>query len=115
MKYIITLSIFSQEFDSAEDAASYIVENIPEELYDDMLDECYEPVKICGYDYMPSVALRRVDETAYRCGYNDYCDSLYSDIESTISGMDAGDTEELYWHTVQCEEDEEEGQYEEDN
>lgn len=106
MKYIITISIFSEVFDSAEDAATHITENIPEGFYDDMLDECYETVEICGYKYSPSIALLRVDDTAYRCGYCDYCDSLYSDIESAISSMDAGDTVELYCHTVQCVEDE---------
>ena len=110
MRYIITHSIRMEEFDSIEAAATHIVENIPEDYYDEMLDECYEPVNICGYEYMPSVALYRVDKVAYDCGYNDYCDSLYSDIESTISRMEAGDTEEMYCFTVTCEEDEAEEQ-----
>lgn len=49
--------------------------------YEDMLDECYEPIDICGLTYDPSVALKRVDPTAYRCGFLDYCDSMEWEIE----------------------------------
>ena len=100
MSYTVTRGFITAAFDTAESAATYIAENIPEDIYDEMLDDCYAPVEICGYEYAPSVALYRCDETAYRCGYNDYCDSLYSDIEDTLSHMEAGDTEEMYRFTV---------------
>ena len=45
-----------------------------EELYNDMLNECYGRVKICGYEYLPSFALSEVDPLAYNCGMNDYID-----------------------------------------
>lgn len=47
-------------------------ERIMEEYYDEMLDELFGPIKICGYEYSASRALYRVDETAYRVGMNDY-------------------------------------------
>ena len=105
MSYTVTCGFITKAFEDAESAATYIMENIPEDIYDEMLDDCYEAVEICGYKYSPSLALYRVDKVAYDCGYNDYCDSLYSDIKDTISHMEAGDSEEMYRFTVQCEED----------
>jgi hypothetical protein len=43
--------------------------------YDDFLDEVYPMINICGYEYSPSRSLKEIDETAYRCGFNDWCDS----------------------------------------
>lgn len=54
------------------DASDYVTEN----QYDDMLDDCYGEIEICGMSYVASVALESVDPTAYRCGYNDYVDSV---------------------------------------
>lgn len=50
-----------------------------EERYDCMLDDCYEPIEICGHTYDPSVALFRTDEIAYRQGMLDYADSQVTD------------------------------------
>ena len=49
------------------------------EIYNEMLDDCYEPIDICGFKYSPSMSLNLVDVTAYQCGFNDYIDSLLSD------------------------------------
>lgn len=71
-----------------------LLKQIPEvntnESYDDMLDDCHEMVKICGYEYYPSDAFEKVDPIAYRCGYLDYIDSREKDGE-WIS-FDNGDT-----------------------
>lgn len=42
-----------------------------EEAYEDELNECYAPVSVCGFDYDAGTALRRLDETAFRCGVSD--------------------------------------------
>jgi hypothetical protein len=47
--------------------------------YDQMLDDCFPEVDICGYKWNPSTALKRVDEIAYNCGFSDYVSSLESD------------------------------------
>ena len=47
-------------------------ERLLEELYDDMLDDCYLEVVIAGISYSASVAFKRIDPIAYRCGMNDY-------------------------------------------
>lgn len=50
-----------------------------EDMYEDMLDDCYEEVTICGYKYNPSRALKCTDEVAYMCGFADYQSSLLDD------------------------------------
>jgi len=50
------------------DASDYITESD----FRDMLDECYEPVDICGYKYDAGRALESVDPIAFRVGYADY-------------------------------------------
>lgn len=49
------------------------------EMYDELLDECYEPFKIGDLEYSPSQVLKDVDPTAYRIGKQDYLDSLVED------------------------------------
>ena len=51
------------------------------ERYDQMLDDCYGDVEICGMKYAPSRALALVDPTAYRCGLGDWLSALESDGE----------------------------------
>jgi hypothetical protein len=50
-----------------------------ESMYNEMLDDCYEMIDICGYKYLPSTTLKTVDPIAYRCGFVDYLDSLVTD------------------------------------
>ena len=49
-----------------------------DEVFDSMLDELYDFKAVGGpFEYMlPSRVLREMDPTAYRCGRNDYIDSL---------------------------------------
>jgi len=48
-------------------------------MYDEMLDECYEPYNMGGMEYMPSDILKECDPIAYRVGFSDYADSLAED------------------------------------
>jgi len=57
------------------------VRSYAEETYDDMLDDCYPEVNICGFTYSASRAWESVDSIAYRCGFSDYENWLYDDIE----------------------------------
>lgn len=45
------------------------------ERFDSFLDEVYETVTICGYDYDPSRALKEIDPVAYREEYNNWLDN----------------------------------------
>lgn len=47
-----------------------------EELYANMLDDCYGEVEIAGMTFQTSRALKELDPTAFRCGMVDYIDSL---------------------------------------
>lgn len=49
-----------------------------EALFDAMLDECYDLIAVGGpFAFLtPSRVLKECDPTAYRCGVNDYIDSL---------------------------------------
>ena len=49
------------------------------EMYDEMLDQCYEPYNMSGMIYMPSDILKECDPIAYRVGFSDYADTLAQD------------------------------------
>ena len=49
------------------------------ELYRDLLDECYEPVKFGELEYSPSTVLESVDPIAFNMGCNEYADSEIQD------------------------------------
>ena len=44
--------------------------------YNDMLDDGYGDIEICGYSYPASVALKRIDPIAYDQGFRNYCDTI---------------------------------------
>lgn len=60
--------------DSGEPVGDYELE----QMYRDALDDNGD-VTIAGMAYSVSHALERVDPIAYRCGFNDYVDSLLAD------------------------------------
>lgn len=94
-------TINEEKFDSAEAAAHYIIDNADlTDEYDELLDEVYGDVRICGLRYAPSEALRRVDKVAYDCGYDSYVDSLYWDVLCEVECMDDGDERTSYGFEV---------------
>lgn len=102
------------ECDSAESAAQEVIENIDDYYWDDYLDEVWGEVKICGYEYCASRALKRLDEVAYNCGKNDWLDGKYSDIIYSIERMIDGDEEDYFGITVRYEEVSDDEEEEED-
>lgn len=108
-KFTVVTSCEEPEvYTSIQELAELIAENgVTEDVYDEMLDECYEEVKICGYGYSPSVALYRTDKIAYDCGLSDYRDSQMQDIKYSLDNMCDGDEESFYDYDVTCTEDEE--------
>ena len=52
-----------------------------EDQFDDMLDESIPEIEIGSLTYSPSHVLKYVDPVAYRCGLNDFVDSL--DVEDS--------------------------------
>ena len=49
-----------------------VAEHETHDLYNEMLNECYPMIDVCGYQYEPAYALSELDPIAYRCGKNDY-------------------------------------------
>ena len=50
-----------------------------DQRFKDWLDEAYEPVSIVGLEYRTSMALKAVDEIAYREAYNNWLDAEIRD------------------------------------
>lgn len=91
-------TVDGKEFTEAREVAQYIIDNADlTEDYNEMLDECYDMVNVCGYEYYP----------AYR-GYSDFTDSLYADLESEIDRLEDGEDGDFYGYEVECIEDESE-------
>lgn len=57
-----------------------------ESRYDDMLDEAYPDLTIAGLSYSTSNALKEIDPTAYRCGFNDWLDSEVGETVFEVGG-----------------------------
>lgn len=43
-----------------------------EDMYEELLNECHEPVSICGHNYDQGSALRNLDPIAFRCGVSEW-------------------------------------------
>ena len=95
---------FARTFEDAREAAEYIAETCNNDYFDDMLNECYPMVNICGYDYDPAHALALVDPVAYRCARGDWEDSAANDLEEELEDLEEGGELEAYGFTVTAEE-----------
>jgi hypothetical protein len=56
------------------------IENMTDREYEDVLDDVFGNVKICGFVFSSGRALRELDPIAFDCGKADYIDSLLSDL-----------------------------------
>ena len=53
----------------------------PEELFEQMLDDCYEEVSLGSLTWDPSYVMKELDPVAFRCGVSEYIDGLVEDGE----------------------------------
>lgn len=51
-----------------------------ESQYEDMLNESYGMIDICGMKYDAGHALKNVDEIAFRCGCSDWSGEIYQEV-----------------------------------
>jgi hypothetical protein len=58
-----------------------ITEAQAEEMFRDMLDECYGEIEVCGIAFEPSHILEKCDPIAYRVYMSDYISSLEDEFE----------------------------------
>lgn len=49
------------------------------EEYEEMLNDSFDTVHVCGYNYNPGHALRILDEVVFREGFKEYIDGLVED------------------------------------
>ena len=75
---------YLEEEPEEEEPQETITEQEAYEQYDQMLDDCWEDVKVCGFEYAPSNALKKLDPIAYRCGFSDFCSMLESEQNITV-------------------------------
>lgn len=102
------------ECDSAESAAQEVIENVEDYYWDELLDNVYGEVEVCGYTYCASRVLSLVDEVGYRCGKNDWLDGEYQDIVYSLERIVDGDEEDYFGITVRYEEVSDDEEEEED-
>lgn len=87
-----TEPIYSAE-EAAQAYADWLSDSIEgKDAYDNMLDECYEIIRIGSLTYYPSEVLEKTDPIAYRCGLSDWADSEYSDCLYNLERLDYGET-----------------------
>jgi len=73
-----------------------------EDMCEEQLNDCYETVKICGYDYDQGHALRQLDPIAFRQIALDMIDEDYEEVrisdmtEEEREGYYASDSSEMY-------------------
>lgn len=56
-----------------------VTQSEAQEMFNEMLDECYEEIRFGEMSYLPSDVLESTDPIAHRCGVNDYIDALCQD------------------------------------
>lgn len=66
-----------------------------EDMHEEWLNDCYEPVSICGYNYNQGDALRRLDPIAFRCGVSEWESEEFDEI-----GIESMTAEEIAHYIV---------------
>ena len=71
-----------------DDNGDIFTESELNERFDDMLDECYDELRIGELSWAPSVALERLDPVAYRVYRNDFLSEFEELSEDELSDED---------------------------
>lgn len=81
-------SFTRSELGGVPDWADYVTvdgdlrsENELEDEFSEQLDDCWEPVSVCGYEYCAGRALRELDPIAFRESFLDWIDAQQKDGE----------------------------------
>lgn len=57
-----------------------------QEMYNSTIDEVYEVVSVCGYEFSPSVAIKALDLIVYETGEMEFYDHLYRNDQIAVEG-----------------------------
>ena len=103
--YIINGEAYPADSDIHSILVDILEDEMDNDIFDEMLDECYPEVELMGLTYNPSYVLKEVDPIAYRCTRSDYIDSVAADIVYEVESMDIGDEIEEHGITIEYMED----------
>lgn len=67
--------------DYVDDSGELFSQGELEDAFENDLNECYDTVSVCGYEFDAGRALRELDPIAFRCGFSDWIDGRISDGE----------------------------------
>jgi hypothetical protein len=67
-----------------KDSGEAVTKREAKDMFNEMLDECYEEIRFGELSYLPSDVLESTDPIAHRCGVNDYIDSLCQDGDTIV-------------------------------
>ena len=84
MKWIID----GTEYTELEEATEAILDEIPEDDYNDWIDEVYPEIEIGCCRFYASEILKELDPIAYDCGMDDFKESIRESIQDELYGMD---------------------------
>jgi len=64
-----------------------------DDLYRDMLNECYPMVNVAGCSFDPARVLEEMDPIAYRVGFSDYTDGNFTEVEMPFDIYNSDDSD----------------------
>ena len=67
--------------------------DVSKHQYQEMLNDVYGDVTICGMTYGQGDALEALDPVAFRCGLGDYESEIQSELEEAIENEDDSEIE----------------------
>ena len=70
------ISVVETEKINESEISDIVYDTILNSVVDDMIDEYYEPVDVCGYNYPASVVLKSTDALAYDQLKDDCCELM---------------------------------------
>lgn len=96
--------INGEEYTDIEETVDTLTSLVDDLYYDDYLNETNDYVKVCGFEFDPSYALKELNPVAYSCGKSDFEGYIREEVEESLEAMDDGETQEIYGVSVECRE-----------
>jgi len=72
---VLALEAIPQAIEEHASEVEHFSENELHDMFDEYIDEVSPVVEIGNLKYTPSHVLKQIDETAYRCGFDDWLDA----------------------------------------
>ena len=76
----LKISVVESEKIDESEISDIVYETLPYSVINDMIDEYYDPVDICGNNYPASLALKSTDALAYDEMIDDCCEIKIAEI-----------------------------------